>query len=223
MEESEVNMIYNESCFETFKKMKDKSIDFVFTSPPYNRKWNDKYTFFNDINLDYFEMIDALISESLRVSRKYVFINIMKNYYNSEEVYRIFGKYYKEIAEVFVWEKSNPLPASGFSITNAFEYIIAFGEKGLKSNRTYTKNHLTTSVARMPKEHKAVMNQSVADYFVGNFMKKGESCFDPFIGTGTTAISCNKFGVSWSGSEIAKEYVEIAKKRIEEHLTTAST
>lgn len=216
----ETNKIYNESCFETFRGIPDKSLDFVFTSPPYNRKRNDKYTFYNDAVVNYFDMLDKLIEESMRVSRKYVFINIMKNYYNSSEVYRLFGKYHDKIAEVFVWEKSNPLPASGFSITNAFEYIIAFGEKGLKSNRTYTKNHLTTSVARMPKDHKAVMHMDVSDYFIENFMKKGDSCYDPFFGTGTTAISCNKFGVSWAGSEIAKEYVEIAKKRIEEQVLT---
>lgn len=221
--QKEYFLIYVESCFETFKKMKDKSIDFVFTSPPYNRKRNDKYTFYNDVVVDYFDMLDKLIEESMRVSRKYVFINIMKNYYNSSEVYRLFGKYHDKIAEVFVWEKSNPLPASGFSITNSFEYILCFGEKGLKSNRTYTKNHLTTSVARMPKEHKAVMHQSVADYFVGNFMKKGESCFDPFIGTGTTAISCEKYGVDWSGSEIVSEYAEMAEIRIKEFLTQEET
>jgi len=217
--QKEYFLIYVESCFETFKKMKDKSIDFVFTSPPYNRKRNDKYTFYNDVVVDYFDMLDKLIEESMRVSRKYVFINIMKNYYNSSEVYRLFGKYHDKIAEVFVWEKSNPLPASGFIIKNAFEYIIAFGEKGLKSNRTYTKNHLTTSVARMPKDHKAVMHMDVSDYFIGNFMKQGDSCYDPFIGTGTTAISCEKYGVDWIGSEIVSEYAEMAETRIKEFLT----
>jgi len=217
--QKEYFLIYVESCFETFKKMKDKSIDFVFTSPPYNRKRNDKYTFYNDVVVDYFDMLDKLIEESMRVSRKYVFINIMKNYYNSSEVYRLFGKYHDKIAEVFVWEKSNPLPASGFIIKNAFEYIIAFGEKGLKSNRTYTKNHLTTSVARMPKDHKAVMHMDVSDFFIGNFMKQGDSCYDPFIGTGTTAISCEKYGVDWIGSEIVSEYAEMAETRIKEFLT----
>jgi len=210
------DMIYNESCFDTLRKMKDKSVDFVFTSPPYNRKRNDKYTFYNDIVVNYFDMIDNLISELLRVSKKYVFINIMKNYYNSSDVYRIFGKYHDKIAEVFVWEKSNPQPSPDFSITNSFEYIIAFGEKGLKSNKSHTKNHITTSVAKMLKDHKAVMHSDVSDFFIGNIMNRGDHCYDPFIGTGTTAISCNKYGVEWSGSEIVKEYVDMAKRRIKE-------
>lgn len=137
-----INKIQNESCFETFKKIADKSIDFVFTSPPYNRKRDDKYTFFSDINGDYFSMIDNLISESIRVSKKFVFLNIMKNYYNASDVYRLFGKYHDKITEVFIWEKSNPLPASGKSITNAFEYVLVFGENALQSNKTYTKKPL---------------------------------------------------------------------------------
>jgi len=40
------NIIYNENCLETLKKMDDKSIDCVITSPPYNmnlRIRNGKY------------------------------------------------------------------------------------------------------------------------------------------------------------------------------------
>lgn len=32
----EINKIYNEDCLEGMKKVDDKSIDFIFTDPPYN-------------------------------------------------------------------------------------------------------------------------------------------------------------------------------------------
>jgi len=119
---------------------------------------------------------------------------------------------------VFVWEKSNPLPASGNSITNSFEYIIVLndGEKSLRSKTTYTKNHITTSVAKMPKEHKAVMHYDVAKWFADKFFKDGDIVYDPFMGTGTTALACRSVGVKCFGSELSSEYVEMAKKRIEE-------
>lgn len=44
----EINQVYNGNCFDLFKKMKDNSVDHVFTSPPYNRKRNDKYQFYDD-------------------------------------------------------------------------------------------------------------------------------------------------------------------------------
>ena len=43
----ELNKIYNESCIDTLKKIKNDSIDLVITSPPYNmnlRIRNGEYT-----------------------------------------------------------------------------------------------------------------------------------------------------------------------------------
>ena len=135
------------------------------------------------------------------------------NYYNKQDVFKLLGNYHKEIHEVFVWEKSNPLPASGLSVTNAYEFIICFGSS-LKSNKTYTKNHLTTSVAKMYKEHKAVMNDKVASFFIENFTKENDIIYDPFMGCGTTGVICKINNRSYIGSEISKEYCDISNQRI---------
>ncbi|MCH9757823.1 MAG: site-specific DNA-methyltransferase [Proteobacteria bacterium] len=42
----------------------------------------------------------------------------------------------------------------------------------------------------------------------------GDVVFDPFMGTGTTAIAAKKLGRHYIGSEIDKEYVSIAKDKI---------
>jgi len=39
---------------------------------------------------------------------------------------------------------------------------------------------------------------------------------DPFLGSGTTAVACERLGRRWIGIEISKEYCDIAVKRIEE-------
>ena len=213
-----INKIYNENCLDTMLKMEDNYVDIVFTSPPYNRKRNDKYNFYNDTKTNYFEFLVSVIDESIRVSTGNVYFNIMKNYYNKSDVFKIIGKYNKQICEIFIWEKSNPLPASGLSITNAYEFIIVFGEK-IKSNKTYTKNHLTTSVAKMYKEHKAVMNDKVAYFFIKNFTKENDIVYDPFMGCGTTAFVCDDLKRNYIGSEIAKEYCEISNKRLKPYLS----
>ena len=41
-------------CLEKMKDIPDKSIDIAFTSPPYNRKRNDKYKNYNDTIEDYY-------------------------------------------------------------------------------------------------------------------------------------------------------------------------
>lgn len=43
---------------------------------------------------------------------------------------------------------------------------------------------------------------------------EGDVVFDPFTGSGTTAISCQKLGRQFIGSELSPEYFELAKERI---------
>ena len=210
-----INKIYNEDCLETMRNMPDNFVDVVFTSPPYNRKRNDKYEFYDDCKDNYYEFLIGVIDECIRVSKGNVYINIMKNYYNKKEVFKLLGKYHADIYELFIWEKSNPLPASGFSITNAYEFVICLGTK-LKSNKTYTKNHITTSVAKMHKHHKAVMNEKVAEFFINNFTKQNDVIYDPFMGIGTTAKICKLNGRHYIGSEIIKEYVDLSKEKLNE-------
>ena len=87
--------------------------------------------------------------------------------------------------------------------------VIIFGHIPLKSNYTYTKNLIITSVnSNMPKNHKAVMKQEVADWFIKNFTDEKDVVLDCFMGLGTTAISCIKYNRYYKGFEIKKQYVE---------------
>ena len=123
-------------CLEVMKNIPDKSVDVSFTSPPYNRKRNDKYEFYDDRLDDYFGFLCNFTDELLRVTKKYVFVNVQKNFYNKEDVFNYIVKYTKQIKEIVIWEKTNPMPASGNSITNSYEFFIVFGDKPLKSNTT---------------------------------------------------------------------------------------
>jgi site-specific DNA-methyltransferase (adenine-specific) len=40
--------------------------------------------------------------------------------------------------------------------------------------------------------------------------------YDPFIGSGTTALACELLNRKWMGSEISKNYCEVARKRLVE-------
>ena len=211
-----INEIINIDCFDGFKTIKDKSIDHVFTSPPYNRKRNDKYEYHDDRMDDYFGFLTNTIDECLRVSKGYVFFNIMKNYYNKKDVFKLIGHYYNQIIDIHIWEKTNPLPASGKSITNAYEFFIILGNKPLKSNTTYTKNIISTSVntKKSDKNHKAIMKQEVADWFIEKYTNEDDIILDPFMGAGTTAISCIKYKRKYIGFELQSQYIDIAEDRI---------
>lgn len=211
-----LNKLIHGDCLSEMAKIADGSLTHALTSPPYNRKRNDKYKNYDDDVIDWFNWQCDVINELLRITTGYVFYNIQTTYYNRADVYKIIGKYADHIKDIVVWEKTNPMPASGKNITNAVEYFIVMGPKPLRSNTTYTKNIISTSVnSKMPKNHKAVMKQEVADYIIEKFTKPGDSIIDCFMGTGTTGISCVKLGRKFVGIEKDKEYFETSKERIE--------
>ena len=200
-------------CLVEMKDIPDKSVDMVFTSPPYNRKRNDKYSHYVDIIDDYYGWSCSVIHELLRVSRGNIFYNIQKNYYNKIDVFKLIGTYSAEICEIIIWEKSNPMPANGYNITNAYEFILVFGTN-LKSNKTYTKNHLTTSVAKMLKEHRAIMHPDVAKFIISNFSQEGDIILDPFAGSGTTGLVCKMLNRNFILIEKEPKYIEIINSRL---------
>lgn len=209
--------LYRDDCLSKLKDFTDKSIDITFTSPPYNRKRNDKYTNYNDTIKDYYLFLVEATDLLLAKTKRHVIINLQTNYYNRQDVYKFIGHYYNKIQNIIVWEKSNPLPANGHNITNAFEYFFILGDTAIKSNTTYTKNHITTSINNsITKIHKAVMKQEVADWFIEKFTKENDVVLDCFMGLGTTGLSCIKYNRDFIGIELDEEYFNIAKERIEE-------
>ena len=41
-----------------------------------------------------------------------------------------------------------------------------------------------------------------------------KTIFDPFMGSGTTAVACQSLGLEWCGCELEADYVAIANKRL---------
>jgi site-specific DNA-methyltransferase (adenine-specific) len=45
-------------------------------------------------------------------------------------------------------------------------------------------------------------------------VKKGMIVYDPFMGTGTTALACIRLGIDFLGTEIDPEYIWVANEDI---------
>ena len=96
-----MNKLYQGNCLEILKQFEDKSIDYVFTSPPYNIKRSknnkyNKYEYFDDGIDNYLDWSISIIDELLRVTKNHIFWNIQPNYYNKKDVYKLIG-YYADI------------------------------------------------------------------------------------------------------------------------------
>ena len=64
--------------------------------------------------------------------------------------------------------------------------------------------------------HKATYSTLLCRKLMLLYSKEGDVIYDPFMGTGTTAIACIKEKRNYVGSELSKRYCEWAKKRIKE-------
>lgn len=170
----ENNNIYNMDCLEGMRLIEDNSIDYIFTSPPYNRLNNDKYEEYDDnLNGDkWLELMRDVVIEGLRILRDdgYMFFNIQKTSHNYVEYFKLQGMFPNDIVEAIIWTKPNPQPSTLGGVTNAYETIFVLNKKS-KPLRALKKDMITKNVISFgvnssnpySKVHGAVMNLKVAD------------------------------------------------------------
>lgn len=94
-------------------------------------------------------------------------------------------------------------------------------DRGLSSFRSLERGlqlrNFMTVKRELLKEgsHPTIKNHQVLSYYIQAISNENEIIFDPFIGSGTTAIACLKSGRRFIGCEIDKEYFNLTCKRIE--------
>ena len=222
-----LNTVMLGDALELIKDIPDKSVDVTFTSPPYNRMRNDVYEHFEDRNDNYEQFLIDITNECLRITRERVIVNVQQNCHNKEDVFSFIGHFATKIQGIVIWTKNNPQPSSNYrevdnsiSVGNAYEMFIFISDNP-DEFRAYGSdfvfNHISSNVNSQHIDgHGAVMKQSIADYFIDKFTKEGQIVFDPFMGTGTTAVSCIKYHRYFLGCEICPDYIRTCERRIKE-------
>ena len=65
----------------------------------------------------------------------------------------------------------------------------------------------------MKEAHFAVFREDLPALCIKAGSKEGDIVFDPFMGSGTTALIAQKLGRKWVGIELNPKYNEIIKRR----------
>ena len=73
------------------------------------------------------------------------------------------------------------------------------------------------------KLHQTQKPVALLEYLIKTYTLEGETVLDNCMGSGSTGVACINTNRNFIGIEKDDNYFEIAKRRIEEHLTTAST
>jgi len=63
-------------------------------------------------------------------------------------------------------------------------------------------------------KHPATFPEQLAIDHILSWSNEGDIVLDPFIGSGTTAVACEKLNRRWVGIEINESYCEIVKERV---------
>ena len=71
---------------------------------------------------------------------------------------------------------------------------------------------------RNKSKHTTQKPVSLMSYLIQTYSEKEQTIIDPFMGSGTTAITSHQLDRNWIGSEISQEYVDLANKRIQPYL-----
>lgn len=242
--EIEINKIYEEDCIDTLKRIKDNFIDLVITSPPYNmnlrirngkycsrqivKEFSTKYSNFDD-NLpidDFYKQHSQIIKELLRTS-KVIFYNIQIVTGSKRAFFKIIGEFSDYLKDIIVWDKGYAQPAMAQRVLNRqTELILVFDNTNAISRQfesaTFKRGTLNDvwQIGRPKKTrkgHGAVFPEALVKTILENFSKEGDLVYDPFMGTGTTASVANLMNRNFIGSEINKDYINIAYERLEEN------
>lgn len=77
------------------------------------------------------------------------------------------------------------------------------------------QNYFEFSVKGTKPKHPSPKPLAYMMKIIQRFTDENDVILDPFMGSGTTAIACERLNRRWIGIEISEEYCEIAAKRIE--------
>ena len=65
--------------------------------------------------------------------------------------------------------------------------------------------------------HKAIYSTELCEKLLKIYAKEGNVVYDPFIGIGTTALAARNLNMNYIGSEIYKEYCDLAEEKLKEN------
>ena len=196
---------------------------------------NDKWDQFENFK-KYDEFTYEWLNECRRILKKDGAIWVIGSYHNIFRVGTAIQNLGFWILNDVIWNKNNPMPNfRGTRFTNAHETLI-WASKNKKSKYTFNYQSLKClnddlqmrsdwtfpicgGKERLKKNGKKIHSTQKPEVLLHRIIlattNKGDSIFDPFLGTGTSAVVSKKLGRIYCGIEKDKIYFNAAKERID--------
>lgn len=230
----EINNVYNIDCNKGMNKMIKENIkvNLIVADPPYviskksqfhtmkDRKNPRKGTDFGEWDKEFNNK--SWIKKSYELLNKGGSLLVFNDFKKATEIIKYaqsLGFVYKD---TLIWKKTNPMPRNrDRRYVPDIEMIIWFVKPG---KWTYNRQNAKyeSCVISVPSEsgggckryHPTQKPLKLIEYLIKIHSNKDDLILDPFMGSGTTAISAIRTGRKFIGFELDKEYFESSIKRV---------
>lgn len=238
-----INKIICGNAIDVMKKLPNESIDLVVTSPPYNLKnstgngmkdgrggkWKnaalvDGYSNYND-NMPhekYAKWQRECLSEMYRVIKEDGAI-----FYNHK--WRVQGGLLQDrqdivkefpVRQIIIWKRKGGINFNPGYFLPTYEVIYLITKPKFKlARKTNAYGDVWEFTQEMKNEHPAPFPVALIDRIICS--TNAEIILDPFMGSGTTAITAMGNNRNFIGIDLSQDYCEMAEKRIERNRVTS--
>ncbi|TSC72704.1 MAG: DNA methylase N-4/N-6 domain-containing protein [Parcubacteria group bacterium Gr01-1014_38] len=234
-----VNKIVCGDVLEIMKKIPNGAVDLIVTSPPYNiknstgnglkdgrgGKWANAslqkgYANYDDCmpHEEYVKWQRECITEMLRIIPEDGAI-----FYNHK--WRVQGGLLQDredivggfpIRQIIIWKRKGGFNFNPGYFLPTYEVIYLIAKPKFKlTPKANAHGDVWEFTQEMNNDHPAAFPLNLIDRIISSTSAK--IVLDPFMGSGTTAISALNFDRDYIGIDISPEYCEIARKRIENY------
>lgn len=234
-----LNKIICGSAVDVMKQIPDGSIDLVITSPPYNLKnstgngmkdgrggkWANAalqkgYSHHNDCmpHHEYVKWQRDCLTEMLRIIPEDGAI-----FYNHK--WRVQDGLLQDrqdivsgfpVRQILIWRRKGGFNFNAGYFLPTYEVIYLIAKPKFKLiDKANSHGDVWEFTQEMKNDHPAAFPVKLIDRIVASTDAK--IILDPFMGSGTTAISAINYKRHFVGIDLSPEYCEMAKKRIKKH------
>lgn len=155
-------------------------------------------------------------------------------YYKNNPMPQTGNRYHQHFEYMFAFSKGTPKTFNPITEPTKYRGLANMKNRGQSGSLNYEKVERTTekkvgnvffySVGggistkdKIAYDHPAIFPEKLVADQINTWTNEKDLVYDPFIGSGTTAKMAHLLKRKWLGSEISKEYVEIAEARLKEH------
>ena len=222
--DSKMNQVHNVDCVEFMKTIPDNYFDLILTDPPYEiAKLDagesqlmslDKFTSKGKLaNISDGFDIDVVLNEFVRILKKANMFIFCSN----KQVSKImkFGEDRGFYTTLLVWHKNNSVPFANGVWRGDIEFCVHMREKGSYFEGDASLKQKVTKLPSNPSKfgHPTEKPIALVDKYLRIGATQGHKVFDPFMGSGTTAVVCKALGIDYCGCEIEEEYCVTSNTR----------